>query len=377
MNLRKSLTERDPVAVLAPIVAVLLALIAGAGILLALGKNPLEAYSSMWNGAFGDASRIYNTITRAIPLLLVAVGICISFRGGVINIGAEGQLFIGAVSVTAVSVAAGDALPAVVMVPLALIVGFLAGALWGFIPGYLKARFDVNEILSTVMMNQIAIQMLLFLLSGPLIDPREIELGTRIPQSARLPEAVWLGRLVPPSRLHTGVFIALIAAAVVYLLLWRTPLGYRMRAVGQNKEASRYAGINVPLYTVLALALSGGLAGIAGMVEVAGVSRRMVEGFAVGYGFSGIVVALFGRLHPLGAIPSAFFFGALLTGAEQMQRTIQVPSATMTALQGLVVIFVVSSDVWVRRRAVRRSARAVGELAPLEISIEPVPSEVK
>ncbi|HLV36757.1 MAG TPA: ABC transporter permease, partial [Spirillospora sp.] len=238
MNLRKSLTERDPVAVLAPIVAVLLALIAGAGILLALGKNPLEAYSSMWNGAFGDASRIYNTITRAIPLLLVAVGICISFRGGVINIGAEGQLFIGAVSVTAVSVAAGDALPAVVMVPLALIVGFLAGALWGFIPGYLKARFDVNEILSTVMMNQIAIQMLLFLLSGPLIDPREIELGTRIPQSARLPEAVWLGRLVPPSRLHTGVFIALIAAAVVYLLLWRTPLGYRMRAVGQNKEAS-------------------------------------------------------------------------------------------------------------------------------------------
>ena len=310
-------------------------------------------------------------------LLLVAVGICIAFRGGVINIGAEGQLFIGAISVTAFSVAVGENLPPLIFIPLALLIGFLAGALWGAIPGYLKAYFDVNEILSTVMMNQIAIQLVLFLLSGPMIDPREIELGTRIPQSARLPEAVALLRLAPPSRIHAGLFVALIAAVVVYLLLWRTPLGYRVRAVGQNKDASRYAGINVPLYTVLALALSGGLAGLAGGVELTGVTRRMVEGFAVGYGFSGIVVALFGRLHPLGAIPSAFFFGALLTGAEQMQRTIQVPSATMIALQGLVVIFVVSSDIWVRRRASKRAARAVSQPAPIEMSMEPIPSEVK
>jgi simple sugar transport system permease protein len=175
--------------------------------------------------------------------------------------------------------------------------------------------------------------------------------------------------------LHSGLIIAVIAAIVVYLLLWRTPLGYRVRAVGLNKDASKYAGISVPLYITLALTLSGGLAGLAGMVEVTGVSHRMVEGFAVGYGFSGIVVALFGRLHPLGAIPSAFFFGALLTGAEQMQRTIQVPSATMIALQGLVVIFVVSSDVWVRRRAARRASRAVGESAAVESELIPAATE--
>lgn len=377
MKLRKTWFDHDPVALLAPISAVVLALILGGGILLALGKDPFAAYGSMIYGAFGDPNRLYNTITRAIPLLLVAVGICIAFRGGVINIGAEGQLFIGAISVTAFSVAIGESLPSLIFVPLAMLIGFGAGALWGTIPGYLKARFAVNEILSTVMMNQIAVQLLLFLLSGPLIDPKEIELGTRIPQSARLPEAVALIRLFPPSRLHAGLFIALAAAIVVYLLLWRTPLGYRVRAVGQNKEAARYAGIAVPLYMVLSLALSGGLAGLAGAVEVTGVTRRMVEGFAVGYGFSGIVVALFGRLHPLGAIPSAFFFGALLTGAEQMQRTIQVPSATMIALQGLVVIFVVSSDVWVRRRAARRATQSVQEPPAPEMLIEPVATEVK
>ena len=375
MKSGKKWLEHDPVAVLAPVIAVLLALALGGDILLALGKNPVEAYGSMLYGAFGDTNRLYNTITRAIPLLLVAVGICIAFRGGVINIGAEGQLFIGAVSVTAFSVTVGENLPPFLFIPLALIIGFAAGAFWGAIPGYLKARFAVNEILSTVMMNQIAIQLLLFLLSGPLIDPREIELGTRIPQSARLPDAVALARLAPPSRLHAGIFIALLAAVVVYLLLWRTPLGYRIRAVGLNREASRYAGIPVPLYIVMALLLSGGLAGLAGAVEVTGVTRRMVEGFAVGYGFSGIVVALFGRLHPLGAIPSAFFFGALLTGAEQMQRTIQVPSATIIALQGLVVIFVVSSDIWVRRRATYRAVNVVSEPDSVELSI--AASEVK
>ena len=371
MKRRRFLTDTDPLAVLAPVVAVVLALLLGGLILLALGSNPVEAYLSMWEGAFGNPfenpTRLINTITRSIPLLLVAVGICIAFRGGVINIGAEGQLLIGAVSVTAFSVGVGDRLPPLIFVPLALLVGSGAGALWGAVPGYLKARFAVNEILSTVMMNQIAIQFVLFLLSGPLIDPREVELGTRIPQSAKLPTAVWLGRLLPPTRLHAGLFIALITAVLIWLLLWRTPLGYRLRAVGQNRDASRYAGISVPLYLTLALTLSGALAGLAGAVELIGVPHRMVEGFAVGYGFAGIVVALFGRLHPLGAIPSAFFFGAMLTGAERMQRTIQVPSATIIAIQGIVVLFVVSSDLWVRRRAAHRVARLVSETPDPEI----------
>lgn len=356
----------DPVAALAPVIAVLLALALGAVLLLVLGKNPVEAYISMLDGAFGSDTRILNTISRAIPLLLVAVGICIAFRGGVINIGAEGQLFVGAISATAVAVALGDSASPVLGPLVVLVAGMAGGLLWGVIPGFLKARFAVNEILSTVMMNEIAVQLLIFLLSGPMIDPREIELGTRIPQSAPLPEATWLGRLLPPSCLHTGIFVALAVAILVYLLLWRTPIGYRIRAVGFSRHASRYAGISVPFYLTLSLALSGALAGLAGAVEVTGLTHRMVEGFGVGLGFSGIVVALFGRLHPVGAIPSAFLFGALLTGAERMQRTLQVPSATMTVLQGLVVLFVVSSDVWVRRRAARRAAQHVAAVGQAE-----------
>ncbi len=376
MNTARKWLGGDPLAAFAPITAVLLALALGAVLLLVLGKNPIDAYASMVDGAFGSDTRLLNTITRAIPLLLVAVGICIAFRGGVINIGAEGQLFVGAISATAVAVAFGDTLPPLIAPLIALLAGLAGGTIWGIIPGFLKARFAVNEILSTVMMNEIAVQLLFFLLSGPMIDPREIELGTRIPQSAPLPEATWLARLLPPSRLHTGVFIALVMAVVVYLLLWRTPVGYRIRAVGQNRDASRYAGISVPFYVTLALALSGALAGLAGAVEVTGLTHRMVEGFGVGLGFSGIVVALFGRLHPIGAVPSAFLFGALLTGAERMQRALQVPSATMTVLQGLVVLFVVSSEVWVRRRAARRAAQlaAATQHADEVVVFEPSPA---
>jgi simple sugar transport system permease protein len=358
----------DPVATLAPLVAVLLALGVGGLILLALGKNPLEAYGAMLDGAFGGTNNLFRTITRATPLLLVAIGICIAFRGGMINIGAEGQLFVGAISATAFSLAFGHILPGWLLTISTLLVGMLGGAVWGAVPGILKARFEVNEILSTVMMNEIAVQLLLFLLSGPMIDPEQVQMGTRVPQSSQLPEGTWLARLAPPSQIHTGIFIAVAMAVIIYVLLWRTTLGYRIRAVGQNRDAARYAGISVPRYLALSLILSGALAGLAGAVEVTGVTHRMVEGFAVGYGFSGIVVALFGRLHPLGAIPSALLFGALLVGADKMQRTVQIPSATIIALQGLVVIFVVSSDIWVRRRTARRRAQQVAAVS------EPTPS---
>ena len=355
----------DPVVALAPLIAVLLALLVGAFIILALGKNPIEAYSAMLDGAFGSQSALFRTLTRATPLLLVAIGISIAFRGGMINIGAEGQLFVGAIAATAFSLALGGVLPGWLVAILTMIVGALAGAAWGAVPGFLKARFDVNEILSTVMMNEIAVQLLIFLLSGPMIDPEQVRMGTRVPQSSALPEDVWLGRLAPPSQIHVGLFVAIGMAIVVYVLLWRTTLGYRIRAVGQNREASRYAGISVPRYLALSLILSGALAGLAGAVEVMGVTHRMVEGFAVGYGCSGIVVALFGRLHPIGAIPSSILFGALLVGADKMQRTVQVPSATIIAIQGLIVIFVVSSDIWVRRRTARRMAQAI---APAQVA---------
>lgn len=355
-QLRQKVVQRsDPLIVLAPILAILLALALGGVLLLLLGRDPILAYRAMWDGAIGNPfenhTSLANTFTRAIPLMLVATGICVAFRGGVINIGSEGQLFVGALAVVAFSASVGDSLPALVYVPLSLVFGFAGGALWGGIPGFLRARFSVNEILCTIMMNQIAIQLLNIMLSGPLRDP-----SANVTQSARLPEAVWLGRMLPPTRLHTGIFVALIATVVTWLLLWRTPIGYRIRAVGQNREASRYAGISVPVYIVLALALSGGLAGLGGAVELTGVSRRMVSGFAAGYGFSGIVVAIFGRLHPLGAIPSALLFSAMVTGAERMQRTVQVHYETIIAIQGIVVLFAVCSSMWVQRRASRRLA---------------------
>lgn len=373
MKRKLTLSRGDLIVALAPIVAVLLAFAAGAVLLLILGADPIKAYAALIDGAFGNQASLFRTLTRATPLLIIAIGICIAFRGGVINIGAEGQVFIGAITAAAFSLWVGDTIPPLLFALLTLIVGFLAGAAWGAIPGFLKARFDVNEILSTVMMNEIAVQLLIFLLSGPMLDPEQAAAGTRIPQSAQTPAGSWLARLAPPSQLNVGLFIGLAMAVVVYVLLWRTTIGYKIRAVGLNKAASRYAGISVQRYMVLALTLSGGMAGLAGAGELTGISHRMVEGFAVGYGFSGIVVALFGRLHPIGAIPSAFLFGALLVGADKMQRTVQVPAATVTTLQGLIVIFVVSSDFFIRRYNARRKAREV-TAAPTTPSIpQPAP----
>jgi simple sugar transport system permease protein len=193
-----------------------------------------------------------------------------------------------------------------------------------------------------------------FLLRGPMLDPKQIEAGTNIPQSEALPEIVWLTRLMPRTLLHSGIILAIILAILVYLLLWRTTIGYRIRAVGLNSAAARYAGIPVAGYLTLSLVLSGAFAGLAGAVEVTGVHHRMLEGLSGGYGFSGIVAALFGKLHPLGAIPASFLFGALLVGADKMQRTVQVPNALIVVLNGLVVLFVVASELYARRRSRQR-----------------------
>lgn len=338
---------------LLPVAAVALALLVGAGMLVALKADPLKAYSAMLQGAAGNVSGITQTLVKATPLLLVGLGVTIAFRGGVINIGGEGQLIVGALATTAVALALPE-WPGAILLPLALAAGVVGGAAWGGVPGVLKARLGVNEILSTIMMNQIAVQLANYLLREPMIDPAEIARGTRIAQSAQLPEQVWLVRLVPRTLLHGGAVIALVMAVLVYIFLWRTTIGYRIRAVGLNPEAAQYAGIRVPLYQALALILGGAFAGLAGAVEVLGVQHRMMEGLSGGYGFSGIVAALFGKLHPLGAIPASILFGGLLVGADKMQRAVQVPSALIGALQGLVVLFVVSSEIWARHRARRR-----------------------
>jgi len=341
------------VDLLLPLAAVLLALLVGVFLLLALGANPYEAYYALFNGALGNVSGVTQALTKATPLLLVGVGICIAFRGGVINIGGEGQIIVGAITATALSLALRT-WPGWLLLPLTLIIGALGGAVWGGIAGILKARLNVNEILSTVMLNQIALQLMNFLLRGPMLDPKQIEAGTNIPQSEALPEIVWLTRLVPRTLLHSGVILAVILATLVYLLLWRTTIGYRIRAVGLNAAAARYAGIPVAGYLTFSLVLSGAFAGLAGAVEVTGVHHRMLEGLSGGYGFSGIVAALFGKLHPLGTIPASFLFGALLVGADKMQRTVQVPNALIVVLNGLVVLFVVASELYARRRSRRR-----------------------
>ena len=324
------------------------ALLVGAVFILLAKSNPIKAYGVMFSGPFSSKFGISETLVRAVPLLLVGLGIVISFRSGILNIGAEGQILIGAVA----AAAAGTFFarwPAPLLLPTVLLAGFAGGAFWGGIAGWLKARLAVNEILSTVMLNQIAAQVYIFLIRGPLIDPEQLAYGTRAPQTALMPESIWLIRLIPGTRLHSGLILAVVLAILVYVFLWRTTTGYRMRAVGAGPEAARYGGIKVEFYLVLAMALAGALAGLAGSVEVLGVHHRALEEISAGYGFSGIVAALFGRLHPLGTIPASILFGALILGADMMQRAVNIPAAIVMAVQGLVILFVVSSDIFLRK----------------------------
>jgi ABC-type uncharacterized transport system permease subunit len=357
---------------LLPFLATLAALLVGSVMLLLMGANPIEAYRSLLEGAFGSTNALADTLVKATPLLLVGLGICIAFRGGVINIGGEGQLVVGALGGTLVGLSFPDA-PGWLIIPTALLAGFLAGAVWGGIAGFLKAYFNVNEILSTIMLNQIAVQGMNYLLRGAMIDPVQLQAASRIPQTARLSQAFDLPRLVP-TRLHLGALIAVLVAILVYIFLWRTIVGYRVRAVGLNPDASKYAGIPVKRYLVLSMLLGGGLAGFAGAVQVFGVHHRMftdgsATGFTGGAGFNGIVAALFGQLHPIGTIPASFLFGALLVGANKLQRAMQVPAAFITALNGLVVVFVVGSEYWRRRWARMRRTETL-ENPPPKIEVE-------
>jgi len=339
--------------VLLPVAGVVAALLIGAIMLLLLGANPIAAFAAMINGAAGSKFGITQTLVKATPLLLVGSGICIAFRANMIHIGGEGQIIVGAL--------AGAWLPLSfptvsgwLLIPATCIVGFMAGAVWGFIPGILKARLRVNEILSTIMMNAIAQQLMNLLLQGALMDPEGIAHGTFLAQSAQLPRQAWLPRLVPQTLLHGGAIIAVVLAVAVYLFLWRTTIGYDIRAVGLNPNAARYSGINVPYYEALSLTLAGGFAGLAGAIEVMGVQHRLMDGLTSGYGFTGIVAALLGGLHPLGLIPASIFFGGLLVGADKMQRAVQVPSSLVMAILGLIVLFVSSAAIWSRRWAARR-----------------------
>jgi simple sugar transport system permease protein len=342
---------------LLPLAGVLVALGIGAVLLLLLKADPIAAYAALVNGAVGTKFGLTQTLVKATPLLLVGAGICIAFRANVINIGGEGQIIVGAVAGTWIPLLFGS-WPGWLLIPVSCLGGFLAGAAWGFVPGILKAKLRVNEILSTIMMNAIALQLMNLLLEGVLMDPEGVARGTFLHQSAQLPKQAWLAKLAPPTLLHSGAIIALVMAILVYIFLWRTTIGYNIRAVGLNPDASRYAGIKVPFYEALSLTLAGGLAGLAGVIEVIGIQHRLMPGLTSGYGFTGIVAALLGGLHPLGLIPASVLFGGLLVGADRMQRAVQVPSSLVTAILGLIVLFVSGAAIWSRRWAAKRRISA-------------------
>ena len=282
-------------------------------------------------------------LIRAIPLCIIALGITVAYRSGIINIGAEGQMAVGILAFTGVALAF-PSVPCPLLLPLALLAAVIGGGLWGFIPGILKAKLNVSELLSTVMLNYIAAQFYSLCLRTIYLDPAEQGLGAAgTPQSMRLTENVWLGRM--SGRLHYGLIIALVLAAVIYFLMWKTTIGFRMRASGAEARAARYGGINVAFYVTLAMVISGAFSGLAGGIEIAGVHRRAIEGVTNNYGFSGVVVALFGGLHPFGIIPASFFFGLLIYGATLSPSKVGVPANIVQVMQGVIIIVIVTAQM--------------------------------
>lgn len=318
-----------------PVLAVLAALIAVSIVLIALGVNPVTAYAHMVRGAFGDVTGLTETLVRTVPLLLAGLAVALAFRCGFWNIGAEGQLFVGALA--AVGVGINDlGLPSQMLLPAVIFAGFVAAGLWGAVAGFLKVRFGANEILVTLMMNYIAILGASYMINGPWA------IGL-IPQSRDIDPAAALPILWSGTRLHAGILIALASAALVYVLIFRTRFGFELRAIGHNPHASLAAGMPVGRNVVVTLFVAGGFAGLAGVGEVAGIHHAMMESISPGYGYMGIVVALIGGLHPLWMIVSAFLFSALFIGADAMQRAVGLSTAMIWLLQGTLVLALLAS----------------------------------
>jgi len=321
------------------IFGVLLAFGIGAILIVMAGANPLDAYSGLITGAFGGMYRISETILKMIPLLLAGLGAIVAFKAGIWNIGLEGQIVMGSAAAAWLALALSG-LPAPILIPLVMIAGFIAGALWALLPGFLKARFETNEIFTTIMLNSIAILFVTYLVVGPMRDGSAI-----YARSFYIPDAAKLPVLLSGTRFHAGLFMALVCAVLVWVLLWKTGTGYKLRAVGANKKAANYAGINVKRSILVTMLISGGLAGLAGMGEVSGVHYYLGAGLTTTYGYTAVMVALMGKLNPYGTIASAFLFSALIVGGDSMQRAAGISSTLVSVLQGLVIITVIVAEI--------------------------------
>jgi simple sugar transport system permease protein len=351
-------------SLLVPGGAILLALLVGAVFILLIGKNPIEAYAALLQGAFGDLFSIGETLEVTTPLILTGLAVAFAFRAKMFNIGAEGQFLIGALAGTWVGI--NLQLPGVLHVLVTLLAGFLAGGLWGGVAGLLKAARGVNEVISTIMLNFIAILFIDFMVTRPMKEISDLD----IPQTARILETARLPKILPPSRLSAGIIIALLAAFVIWWLLWKTTVGYEVRAVGLNPSASEYAGIRPNRTMFLSMLISGGLAGLGGAIIISGLFLRYQQGYEPGYGFTAIAVALVGGNNPPGVVAAAFLFAVLSQGARGMQNVAGVPQDTVLIIQALVIFFVAAPQIvralpqWLERR--RAAAQAAAEGAQLE-----------
>jgi len=330
------------------VIAVLVAVGISSLLIMAADTGVWDAYKALIQGAVGSRRSILESLVQATPLILTGLAAAVAFRARVWNIGGEGQFFAGAMGAWWIADALGNTLPPFLMLPLIVVFGAMAGALWAGIAGFLKARYDTNEIIVTVMMNFIILFILSWLLSGPWRAP-----DTFYFQTEKMPEATWLPKIFADSRLHWGFVIAIVAAIVVYVLERMTPLGFEIRGLGVNQIAARFKGISVPKTIIVVMLISGALAGIAGMVEVSGIHHRLQLDISTGYGFVGIIIALIGRLHPAGVVVAAIAFGALINGATFMQISTGTPAALVDVLQGLVLLTVLIAAVVVQYR-VRR-----------------------
>ncbi|MGH2561872.1 MAG: ABC transporter permease [Thermomicrobiales bacterium] len=348
VRFERTTTPSPWVSLIVPAGSILLALVVGGIVLLATGENPIAVYRAMLRGAFGDENGVAETLVKATPLLLTGLGVAVAFRMQLWNIGAEGQLYFGAILTTYTALFLMPNAPAWLLIPALVAAGLLGGALWGLIPGLLRGYLGASETITSLLLNYVAILASDYLVHGPWKNPE----GFGFPGTATYPDAAWLPTW-GTTRVHLGLAFGLVAAATLWVMLRRTRWGYEIGVMGQNPRAARYAGMNTKRTIVLVMALSGALAGLAGMSEAAGVSHQLQRGFSPGYGYTAIIVAWLGRLNPFGIALVAFLLAALLVGGDQLQTSLGLPAAIAPMLQGTILFFLLGGEILTRYRLVR------------------------
>lgn len=332
MTLRLEARQRTPawMNVALPVAAIAAALVLCSGLIALAGAGVFEAYGVMFSAAFGDSYAITETLVRAAPMIFTGLAVAVAFRAKFWNIGAEGQLLAGAVASCAVGAVP---MPGPLAMLLMALAGAAAGAAVALVPAVLRVKLKVDDVVSSLLLNSIVFYALMALIEGPWKDPLSgYPISPPIEDSANFPV------LVEGTRLHLGVLVALLAAPVVWFVIARTTLGFRIRVTGENPEAARYGGINVQRVLLSAAVLSGALAGLAGVGEVGGVHFQVMSDISPGYGYSGIVIAMLARLNPLGVVPAAIFLAAVMTGAEAMSRATGVPAFLSDVIQGTALL---------------------------------------